>query len=303
MNPRPISIIQLELQTAEAYRDRYAGRPSESVWASQMRADNDGEISRLQAELASAFSGDLEMSLTGAPVEGTSIAVPYLNRVLNNLQSTYRAVVKSLSDDQLRRAEVTLSITGTAPGSFKVFLRTPPAQLSLTEDPVADRGFAVILGLLEAAEQGSIYEVGRLWAERADEASVRSMIRFAASLAGSRGTTALRWRAIAGGERSVVLTAEKARSLATALSGQPGREVVVVRGQLEMAQNRPPRVRVRSPEGGDEYVAAVKSDELLDQVKGLLFSDVQATMMVDMFTSPTTGSPGTRVELLDLQED
>ena len=42
--------------------------------------------------------------------------------------------------------------------------------------------------------------------------------------------------------------------------------------------------------------------ELLDRVKELLFDEVEATLAVDMRTSPTTGRPDTEIELLDIAE-
>lgn len=43
------------------------------------------------------------------------------------------------------------------------------------------------------------------------------------------------------------------------------------------------------------------SDDLLDQVKGLLFGEVIATLGVDMRTSITTGSPNTQTELMEIE--
>ena len=155
-----------------------------------------------------------------------------------------------------------------------------------------------IIALLAAAQDGTAAEAGLQWAQTRDEPAVRSMIRLSASLASSRGTTKLRLTRPGGSERMVVLTAPAARDLAMSLAGQAGREVVTVTGHLEMASDRPPRVRVRTQD--DEYLAAVP-DALLDQVKSLLFDTVQATMIIDVSTSPTTGSPDVDVELLDLE--
>jgi hypothetical protein len=82
------------------------------------------------------------------------------------------------------------------------------------------------------------------------------------------------------------------------LAGQVGREVITVTGHLEMAQDRPPRVRVRAP--NDDFLAFVP-DELLDQVKSLLFDTVKATLVIDMRTSATTGSPDVDIELMDIE--
>jgi hypothetical protein len=264
-----------------------------------MRSANETELARLEIELREALSGVLEVSLDGLPVEDHRVTVPYLNRVLESLQSTYRAVFRSLSQDKhLRRGEATLSVVGTSPGSFRVSLAIPPKQLDLLGDPTADRALSAIVTLLAAAEQGTAAEAGRVWAETSDETAVRSMIRLSASLAGSRGVTTIRLTEASGSQRVVAVTYAAARDLAMSLAGQAGREVLSVTGHLEMAQDRPPRVRVRTDD--DEYLAAV-SDELLDRVKSLLFDTVRATLVIDVRTSATTGSPDVDVELLDLE--
>lgn len=297
--PRPVELIRHELETALALRARYEARsPVDDPWAQRMVQDNEHDVERLSAELALALSGDLQVSLDGTPVEDHRISVPYLNRVLEALQATYRAVLRSMASEKLRRTDYTLAMSGTAPGSFKVLLRVPPAQMQLLEEPLVDRAMDVIVELMAAAEQGTVAERGPEWAASADESAVRAMIRLASALAGAKGTAHVRWRAASGQERTVTVTAEAARSLAIALAGEAGREILTVTGHLEMGQDRPPRVRIRTSE--DEYVAAVDNPELLDRIKELLFEEVVATLVIDMRTSPTTGSPGIDVELLDL---
>lgn len=296
---RSAAEIRHDLVTAVAYQEKYSSRPSDDPLVRQMRSTNDAEIERLQAELRDAMSGVLEVALDGAPVEDHRVTVPYLNRVLESIQSSYRSVLRSLSQDQhLHRGEATLSVAGTGPGSFRVALSIPPTQLELLDDPVADRALSMIVTLLAAAEAGTAAEVGRTWAETQDETSVRSMIRLSASLASSRGTTRLRLTRASGAEQFVTVTSDAARDLAMSLAGQAGREVITVTGHLEMAQDRPPKVRVRTPD--DDYLAVVP-DELLDQVKSLLFDTVQATLVIDMKTSATTGSPDVDIELMDLE--
>jgi nucleotide-binding universal stress UspA family protein len=97
----------------------------------------------------------------------------------------------------------------------------------------------------------------------------------------------------------VSVTADAARSLAIALAGQSGREIVTVVGHLTMAQDRPPRVRVRTQD--DDYVAGANTEEMLDRVKELLFDEVRATLVIDMRTSPSTGSPDVNIELMELE--
>ncbi|MHB8246132.1 MAG: hypothetical protein ACYDGN_12415 [Acidimicrobiales bacterium] len=297
---RSASQIRHDLATAVEYQQKYSSRPSDDPLVKQMRSANDAEIEKLRAELHDALSGVLEVALDGAPVEDHRVTVPYLNRVLESIQSTYRAILRSLSEDKhLRRGEATLSVAGTGPGSFRVALAIPPTQLELLDDPMADRALGTIVTLLAAAQAGTSGEVGRQWAETQDETAVRSMIRLSASLASSRGTTRLRLTRTSGVEELVVVTSEAARDLAMSLAGQAGREVITVTGHLEMAQDRPPKVRIRTLD--DDYVAAVSDEQLLDQVKSLLFDTVQATLVIDMRTSATTGSPDVDVELMDLE--
>lgn len=296
---RSAAQIRHDLATALEYQRRYVSRESDDPLVQRMRSSNEAEIAELNAELLNALTGDLEISLDGLPVEDHRVTVPYLNRVLESLQSSYRAIYRSLSrDTHMSRGEATLSVAGTAPGSFRVALSFPPTQLQLLEEPIGDRALDIIVSLLAAAEQGNSSEAGREWAERSDETAVRAMIRLSASLASSRGTTRVRSTGTSGAQRFVTVTAPVARDLAVALAGQTGREVITVIGHLEMAQDRPPCVRVRTDD--DEHLATV-SEELLDRVKSLLFEMVSATLIVDMRTSATTGSPATNVELLDLE--
>ena len=68
-------------------------------------------------------------------------------------------------------------------------------------------------------------------------------------------------------------------------------------GHLSMAQDQPPRARVRTTE--HTYLATV-GDELLVRIRELLFSEVRATIAIGMSTSPTSGTPETHVELIDV---
>ena len=297
---RPIELIRRELQTALDFQQRYTSRSTTDPLVARMRADNEEEIHELRSELAQALAGDVEISLDGAPVEDHRIALPFFARVMESLQATYRAVFKSLAPDgRLRRGDATLAIAGTAPGSFKVALTTPAAQLDLLADPVVDRAMAVIIDLLRAAETGSATTAGATWASQTDEPAVRAMIRLSSTLASSHGTTRVRWRQVSGEERIVAVAAESARSLAAALAGEAGREIVTLTGHLQMAQDQPPRVRLRTTD--DAYLASVTSPEMLSRVKELLFDEVRATVVIDMKTSPSTGSPDTEVELMDLE--
>lgn len=295
---RPTSHIQLDLSTADALAERFNQRSTADPWSLRMREDNDRDIVSLRAELSEALSSDLELSLEGAVVEDHQVAVPYVNRVLSALQSTYRAVLGAASSDRLRRDQTTLALAGTPPGSFVLQLKVPPEQLRLTEPPLSDRGMQTIIGLLgEAASDASA--PGHEWASRASESEVRSMIRLAAALSASRGTTQIRWRPVEGGERTFALSAVHARTLAITLAGETGREILTITGHLRMAQDLPPRVAVATE--SDDFVAEVKDDEMLEQVKDLLFTEVTAVIAVDTRTSPSTGDLATSTELVELQ--
>jgi len=180
-----------------------------------------------------------------------------------------------------------------------VSLKAPASQLDLLDDPIIDRTMAVIVSLLQDAAAGAAPERINDWAGRATEPEVRAMIRVASALASSQGTTSIRWRGVVGSEKVIYLQAAAARALAVSLAGKTGREVITVTGHLQMAQDQPARVRVQAAD--DEYLASVASPDMLDRVKALLFDEVRATLVIDMKTSPTSGSPDTTTELMDLE--
>lgn len=296
---RPVSLIRHELSTAKAFRTAYVDHPATDRFAREMVKDNENEIADLRRELAEALSADLEVSLDGRPVEDHRVSLPYFNRVTQSLQAAYRAIFRSLTaDGSLKRGDAILAIAGTGPGSFRVTFKAPPEQLDLLNEPMTDRAMVELLTLLRAGERGDS-DAPRVWIERADESAVRAMIRVAASLAGSHGRTSFRWRSASGAEEIVSLTAERARELATSLAGALGREIVHVIGHLSMASDDPPRVKVRTDD--DEFIADVVAEELLDVVKDVLFGQIRATIVIDMTTSPTTGQPKTKRELIDLE--
>lgn len=297
---RSATVIQHDLDTALAYQASYANRPPAHQLVHEMRDANEREITQLRDELAEALSGDLEISLDGHPVENHRVSLAYFNRVTESLQAAYRSVFRTLSPGgTVHRGEATLSIAGTSPGSFKVALKAPMAQLNLLDDPTIDRAMAVIVDLLQSASEGNEAPTAGEWAARASDAEVRSMIRVASAMASSRGTTKVRWRGVDRRERIVEVPAAAARNLAVALAGRVGRELLTVTGHLQMAQDEPPRVRIRA--GDDDHLATVKSPDMLDLVKSLLFDEVRATLVIDMRTSPTSGTPGTTTELMDLE--
>lgn len=297
---RPTKVIESELESALALRQSYADQPTNDERVAWMRRETELEVARLKRELADATTGVLELSLDGRPVVDHSISVPYLGRAVLALQGAYRASMKSLGETSGIPSDPTLSLAATGPGSFKLMLRTAPAQLELLSDPLVDRSMAVLVDLLAAAQDGTIGDVGPTWAERADEKLLRSMIRLSATLASSRGTTRLRWRRVSGEEQLVVLTASAARSIAATLAGQPGREIYPVVGHLAMAQDTlTPRIRITTATA-ETYVADVKDEELLAQVRSLLFETVEATILTVMSTSPTAGTASAKSELLDI---
>ncbi|MHB1773397.1 MAG: hypothetical protein ACYCST_16985 [Acidimicrobiales bacterium] len=57
---RPVAQINLDLETAIAYRDRYATRPTSDPLVAEMRAANDAEIEDLQHELREALADPSE---------------------------------------------------------------------------------------------------------------------------------------------------------------------------------------------------------------------------------------------------
>jgi hypothetical protein len=176
----------------------------------------------------------------------------------------------------------------------------PATQLELASLPAADAALVSIIDLFGAAQDERLAQAARSWTADADESTVRGMIKLASTLASARGRTDVRLRTADGVERLVRLSAEQARELAIALAGETGREVISIVGHLQMAQDDPPRVRVTTAE--DEYLAVVPNEDMLDRVKQLLFLQVTATLVIDMRTSPTTGAPLTRIELLDLEQ-
>lgn len=298
---RPIDHIRRDLASAGAYRELYRERPSDDPLVLMMRESNERDIRALESELKDALAGELELTLLGPAYAEHRVGVPLLTRILSNLQSTFRAVYRSHTpSDTVHRGEATLSLVATAPGSFKVAVATPSVQLDLLEpSPLVDQVIGEIVRLFAAAEEGQAGVEAPAWAAIRDEPVVRAMIKLSATLAVAQGSTTIRWNGISTPEQIVTLRTEDARDLALALSGRPGREILTVTGHLEMGQDQPPRIRLRTE--GEEYSAKVPA-ELLDRVKELLFGEVQATLIIDMKTSPTTGSPDTDIELLDLSE-
>lgn len=298
--PRPVAMIRRDLDTALAYRERYRERSSDEPHVLSMRRSNDEEITSLEAELADATSSDVEFTFLGSAYDSHTAAVPYVARVLDSFQATFRAAYRStVQGGRLKRGEATLALAATTPGSFKLQIKTPSAQLDLLSSPGVDQAMQAISGLLEAAADGTAAAAAAEWASRSEEPAVRAMIRLAVALASAEGATVLRWNGITTTERLVQLHPENARDLAIALAGQTGREVITVVGHLEMGQDQPPRVRIRTAD--DDYLARVTTDDMLDKVKTLIFGEVSATLVIDMRTSPTTGNPESVIELLDIE--
>ena len=303
MSPiRRLADIRLDLETALAYRSRYAQRTTDDPTVRLMREANDRQITALELELSIALSAELEMSLEGAAIEDHSVAVPYFQRVLEQLQAAFRAFRRSslAPGESLPRRESSLRLAGTGPGSFRAYLRVAPTQLDLLQLPPADVALTGILDLLATAQDDDALSGLRSWAAQANEPAVRSMIKLCSTLATSGGRTDLRLTAADGSERLVRVTPEQARIVAVALAGETGRELVTVTGHLQMAQDDPPRVRIITET--DQFVASVPSEDLLDRVKELLFLDVTVTLVMDMRTSASTGAPTTHIEMLDLEQ-
>lgn len=296
---KPISHIRHELETARAADAAMRDVSSSDRWVDEMRESNRREIESLRARLADAQS-NLEVTVEGRHVLEHAIAVPFLTRVLDGFQSAYRSLMKTVSSESPGRAASTLSMIPASPGSFRIHLRTPPEQLEAFDDPPSEEAIRLIVGLFEAAEAGGLSAMATDWTARAEESAVRAMIRLSSTLAGSEATTTLRWSAISGNEVSVSVSADSARSIAESLAGETGREILTVTGHLQMAQDEPPRIRIQTQT--DEFVAAVAGEELLDQVRAHLFRDVEATLVIDMSTSPRTGAPRTVTEVLSLRE-
>ena len=299
---RRIADIRHDLDTARAYEAKYASQPTDDPWVQRMRADNDREIAALQQELTLARSSELELSLEGLPIHDHSVAVPFFQRVLEQLQAVFRSARRTSlpPGESLSQKDSALLLDRTAPGSFRAYFNVPPTQLELGDLPPADTALIAIIDLFAAAQDQRLDDVARRWAARADEPTVRGMIKLASTLASARGRTDIRLLTADGAERLVRLSAEDARQLAVALAGETGREVISVVGHLQMAQDDPARVRITT--SNDQYLAAILNEELLDRVKQLLFLQVTATLVIDMRTSPSTGAPTTHTELLDLDQ-
>lgn len=294
---RPRTQIAAELAEAEELAARFPSASTVDPYLRLMREQNEHEAEELRRELREATSSDLQVSLDGRPVTDHSVSLPFLNRVTAELQSVYRALARAESvDGKAHRESTSLVLTGTSPGSFRLELRVPGGQLELLRPALADRVLGALLDLLSgsALESGSV----AAWSRTAEESAVRALIRLASALASSGGTTQLRWQSPTGVERGVALSSAQARTLAATLAGESGREIISVSGHLTMAQDDPPRVRIHTDT--DEHRADVRDEALLDVVKELLFDQVTADIVVDMSTSPSTGRPTTRSELLGL---
>ena len=295
---RHLALVRHELETALAFRNATAAREPTDSLSRMMLEQNEHEIAGLQQELSEVLATDLEVVFEGGPVTQHSIGVPYFQRILESMQATYRAMRRSLlpAGESLSYRDSTLLLAGTAPGSFRAFLQAP-GQLELIGESQADLALFELMTLLEAGthpDPGPIIE----WAATADERALRAMVRLSSTLAAGSGVTTVRFRSAKGVDRRVTVSAEHARRLTAALvGGGSGVEVVVVTGRLEMAQERPMRVRVRAP---TEDYTATANDEMVDTIRDLLFSEVQATLSIDMRTSPTTGAPSQRAVLLAL---
>lgn len=299
---RPIRDIRHDLDTARAYRATYIDQQGEDRWVGAMRAENEREIVALEKELSLVRSSELELSLEGVPVQDHTVTIPYFQRVLEQLQAVFRSTRRSKlsAGEALSHKDSALLLSATAPGSFRAYINVPPTQLELGDLPPADAALVAIIELFAAAEDQRLGDVTGAWVSSADEPTVRGMIKLASTLASARGRTDIRLRTADGVERLVRLSADQARQLAISLAGETGREVISIVGHLKMAQDDPPRIRVTTPE--DEYLAVVLNEDMLDRVKQLLFLQVTATLVIDMRTSPMTGAPITRTELLDLEQ-
>jgi hypothetical protein len=91
-HPRPTTLIRGDLETALAYRDRYETRPTSNPLVLMMRSANEKEIASLETELQTALTGDLEMTLVGPNYSEHRVSVRYITRVLDALQSSFRAM-------------------------------------------------------------------------------------------------------------------------------------------------------------------------------------------------------------------
>ena len=228
--PRPTALIRHELETALAYQSRYQQRATENPLVELMRAANEQEIAALGGELAVALSGELELTLGGSQYESHRVSLRYIARLLDTLQSSFRAVYRAITpEESLRRSEAVLSLVATQPGSFRVLVAMPATQLEFLEPPIADKALSVIVDLLTTAARGTTAQDIPPWIAGTEEQAVRSMIRFSVALAGSKGSVSVRWREPGLDERLITVTSEEARALAIALSGESGRELLLSR--------------------------------------------------------------------------
>ena len=301
---RRLADIDFDLATAQRYKDAYVDRATKNSLVVLQRQENDREIATLLAERTAATTAELEVSLEGQAVEGHVVTVPYFQRVLEQLQGAFRTLRRAAlaPGERLSRTEGALRLAGTGPGSFRAYFDLPTTQLVLGQLPRGDLALRDLLQLFEAAGQPHDTQTIATWAETADEPALRAVIKLAATLASSGGTTAFRLTMADQVEHLVSVAPDQARNLAIALAGPMGREVLSVTGHLAMAQDDPPRIRVETSD--DEHLADVPLDneELLERVKALLFSEVQATLVVDMRTSVSSGRPSQRTELLDVRQ-
>lgn len=289
------TLIEADLADAERVVDVTSGLGRDDLLVNSMLSQNDREVVRLRDELRDALASDLEISIEGRPITDQRISNSYFARLLNDVQAAYRATWESLDGVPSRNAESMLTVVSTAPGSFRVRLRTAEENLSILEPARSERTLRVLFDLLS----GSSVE-RHAWAGKAAQPALRSIIRFAATLASSQGRSQMRWVPPSGGSpRFVSLSTEDARLLAADLAGVPGMEIITVEGRLSRAQDDPPRVRVTN--GSTDHTADVREDDLLALVQEYLFGQVVATIAVAMTTSRTTGAPVTRSELLELR--
>ena len=297
---RTTSLIRHELETALRYRDeasrdaKYANDPLVRLMFEQ----NDAEIERLEAELRNAVAADLEVSIEGSPVFQHVVTVPYFHRILDNLQSAYRALLRSHLPDgrRLSAKESILMLAGTGLGSFRAFLKVP-GQGELIGDSRPDEAMTELIRIASSSKGADDTDYLREWAQRADDKALRAMIRLMVTLASSGGSTAIRYATMSGAEHHVTVSATDARSIVAALVGGAGVEILQVSGYLEMAQDRPLKARITSNE--DVWSATVP-DELRETVRDLLFEDVDVVLQVHMRTSAQTGNPTQAVTVLSI---
>ena len=298
---RPASIVADELTAAQSMAEASSTiSRSDPLVAFMLRA-NDEEVAELRNELRESRSSDVEVSIEGRPVTEHRIGASFLARLINDMQAAYRATAEMVAGATVKptRAATALTVAATAPGSFRVMFRTAEEQISLLEPPLSGRTLESLFDVISRTEHGDGPESLGAWAAQASEAGQRSLIRLAATLASSQGVAQFRWTPPGADTRVLALSSEAARSLAAGLAGAMGREVLNISGHLSMAQDEPPRIRITTEV--DEFLLAVRDEQLLDVVRELLFQDVEAEVVIDMTTSPTTGAPLTRSELLDLR--